>query len=180
MNLLYATFAMKTKPDDTINRIAALERHQDEVSKKLDHKADKTDTENLAKRLQELETKVNSNHESRISVLEQEIKGLKESMAGMGQGEAIDGAAIMLRINMLNVEINKKIDINVVNQQMSNLSVNYNETLAAMSKQIASNFARHHADFELLREEFERHKNKDLAALDHRVAALEKKIANLA
>lgn len=180
MNLLYATFAMKTKPDDTINRIAALERHQDEVSKKLDHKADKADTDNLAKRLHELETKVNSNHESRISALELEIKGLKESMAGMGQGEAIDGAAIMLRINMLNVEINKKIDITVVNQQMSNLSVNYKETLAAMSKQIESNFARHNADFEQLRAEFEHHKNKDFAALENRVAALEKKMANLA
>jgi len=124
MNMLYATFAMKTKPEDTINRIIALERHQDEISKKLDHKTEKLDLDDLAKRLYDLESKVNTNHESRISALEHEVKCIKESMANMGQGEAIDGAAIMLRINMLNVEINKKIDITVINQQMTNLGLN--------------------------------------------------------
>lgn len=101
-------------------------------------------------------------------------------MANMGQGEAIDGAAIMLRINMLNVEINKKIDITVINQQMTNLGLNYKETLAAMSKQMESNFARHNGEIEQLRAEFEHHKNKDFTSLEHRVTAFEKKIANLA
>jgi hypothetical protein len=36
MNALYATFAMKSKPDDTINRIVALEALTRGLGEKLD------------------------------------------------------------------------------------------------------------------------------------------------
>ena len=42
-------------------------------------------------------------------------------MAGMSTGgtnDNVDTAQIMMKINMLSVEVNKKIDVTVINQQM--------------------------------------------------------------
>jgi hypothetical protein len=51
MNALYATFAMKSKPDDTINRIVALEALTKGLGEKLDHSASKADLDSLVKRV---------------------------------------------------------------------------------------------------------------------------------
>lgn len=138
MNQLYATFAMKSKPDDTINRIVELEK----LAKEMGDKFNKGEFDSLTKRVVALEDKVNKNHEDRIWALEAEVKGIKESMTGMSSGGGtsnIDGAQILMRINMLNVEINKKIDIIVCNQQMDSMNGSIKDTLHNMTKQMESN-----------------------------------------
>jgi hypothetical protein len=62
MHALYETFACKNPPDNTINRIAALE--------KITHGFD---FDNLSKRLAEVENKVKVNHEKRITDLEDSL-----------------------------------------------------------------------------------------------------------
>jgi hypothetical protein len=62
---------------------------------------------------------VNTDHQDRIKALEDEIKALKETMLGMGTSSGndsnLDSAQIIMRINMLSIEVNKKIDIIVCN-----------------------------------------------------------------
>jgi len=182
MNALYATFAMKSKPDDTINRINALEA----LTKGLGDRLDKDDTQlgDLTKRMAALETKVNKDHEERIKALEASVKAIKDSMAGMSSGTGndsnLDTAQIMMRINLLNVEINKKIDIHIANNQMESNQATLKDLLHKMSKQMESNQNKHNSDIEQLRAEFEFHKNKDFTALAERVTALEKKHSQLA
>lgn len=138
--MLYETFAMKTKPDDTINRIKALEAGAKDMLERHD-KADSL-SDDLSKRLGALETKVNGNHEDRITALEKEIQALKDAMSGMGSGntgEGIDTAQIMMRINMISVEVNKKIDVVIANGQMDSMNNNLKETIAAMAKQMERN-----------------------------------------
>lgn len=140
MQMLYETFAMKTKPDDTINRIKALEAGAKDMLERHD-KADSL-SDDLSKRLGALETKVNGNHEDRITALEKEIQALKDAMSGMGSGntgEGIDTAQIMMRINMISVEVNKKIDVVIANGQMDSMNNNLKETIAAMAKQMERN-----------------------------------------
>jgi len=77
MNMLYATFAMKTKPDDTINRIKELEKCVKELSDH-DDQSDKC-IDDLTKRLETVEKKVeenHDNHEPRIKTLEDALKAL--------------------------------------------------------------------------------------------------------
>lgn len=140
MQMLYETFAMKTKPDDTINRIKALEAGAKDMLERHD-KADSL-SDDLSKRLGALETKVNGNHEDRITALEKEIQALKDAMSGMGSGntgEGVDTAQIMMRINMISVEVNKKIDVVIANGQMDSMNNNLKETIAAMAKQMERN-----------------------------------------
>jgi septal ring factor EnvC (AmiA/AmiB activator) len=77
MQKLYETFASKNPPDNTINRIAALEKLNKELGLRLDSNED-----SLNKRLALLEEKVNKNHESRIAALEADFKALKDSLSG--------------------------------------------------------------------------------------------------
>lgn len=149
MNQLYATFAMKTKPDDTINRIVELEK----LTKGLGDRLDKGEFDSLAKRVAALEDKVNKNHEDRIKTLEDEIRAIKESMAGMSTGGTgndsnLDSTQIMMRINLMNVEINKKIDIIVCNNQMQSMDGSIKDTLHAMAKQMEKNHDKHNNDFD--------------------------------
>lgn len=62
---------------------------------------------------------MNTDHQDRIKALEDEIKALKETMLGMGTSSGndsnLDSAQIIMRINMLSIEVNKKIDIIVCN-----------------------------------------------------------------
>lgn len=125
MQKLYETFASKNPPDNTINRIAALEKLHKELGQRLDSNDDL-----LNKRLVLLEDKVNKNHESRIAALEADLKALKDSLSGnnMKSDEKMDVSQILVRINLLSVEINKKIDssectlkINQCNASLTNL-----------------------------------------------------------
>jgi len=83
MNSLYATFAMKSKPDDTINRIVELEKQAKEMTKRQD----KTETD-TNQRLDHLENKVDKDHEDRIKILEDAVKALQDGMGtGTGSGD---------------------------------------------------------------------------------------------
>ena len=177
MNALYAIFAMKSKPDDTINRIVELEKQTKQIGDRLDQ----GEFDSLAKRVAALEDKVNKNHENRIKVLEDEIKALKDSMAGMGTGssEGVDTAQIMMQINMLKIDITKKIDIIVCENNLQSQDSSLRDAIHAMAKQMESNHNKHNSDYDQLRAEFEHHKNKDFAALMARVAELEKKHGQL-
>lgn len=66
MQHLYELFAAKAPPDNTINRIIALEKLVKEQGQRLDG----ADTEGLHKRMAAVEEKVNKNHEMRITTLE--------------------------------------------------------------------------------------------------------------
>lgn len=113
--------------------------------------------------------------------MEAEFKALKDSLSGLGASSAKGGAPnldtnqIMLRINMLSVEIKNKIDVTVANSQMEDNKRDFAEQFAAMQKRIAKseNLIEH------LRNEFDSHKGKDFVALQDRVAALEKKLTTL-
>lgn len=128
-----------------------------------------------------VEDKVTKDHETRIAQLEAEFKALKDSLSGLGASSAKEGAPnmdtnqIMLRINMLSMEIKSKIDVTVVNSQMEDNKKDFAEQFAAMQKRIAKseNLIEH------LRNEFDSHKGKDFVALQDRVAALEKKLTTL-
>ena len=128
-----------------------------------------------------VEDKVNKDHETRIAKLEAEFKALKDSLSGLGASSAKEGAPnmdtnqIMMRINMLSNEIKSKIDVTVANSQMEDNKKDFAEQFAAMQKRIAKseNLIDH------LRSEFDSHKGKDFAALQDRVAALEKKLTTL-
>lgn len=100
MNALYSVFAMKTKPDDTINRIVELENQAKEMLDRH-NEADKL-ASNSCDRLTALEAKVDDNHEKRIKTLEDDVKAIRAAMAnistgGTGGGE-IDTSAIMMKI----------------------------------------------------------------------------------
>ena len=69
MEALYEIFASKNPPDNTIIRITALEK----LTKELGSKLEGANFSDLKKRLGSLEEKVNSNHESRISALEEAL-----------------------------------------------------------------------------------------------------------
>ncbi len=84
--------------------------------------------------------KVNKDHDLRIASLEAELKGLKDSLAGIGQSSSkesnLDSNQIMLRINMLQADIKNKIDITVINSQMEDNKNNFAEQLQAMTKRV--------------------------------------------
>lgn len=160
MNELYAIFAMKTKPDDTINRIKALEEHAKDVDSSLKEISGSvsqhgTSLEALNQRVG-METEVaaekkDSNHERRVKDLEDAVKELRDLVTGMPTekgGPEIDTAQIMMRINMLNVEVNKKIDIIVCNQQMENMNVSIRDTMTTMSKTMVINQDKHNGDID--------------------------------
>lgn len=177
MNELYNIFAMKTPPESTIDRIKALE----EKAADLLARQDNTDriVSSHEQSLCDLRPKVENNHEQRIKALEDALKEIRDGMANAGDGGEVDTAAIMLKINQLNVEVNKKIDVLVVNQQMDSNYAKLKDLLDAMSIQMQKNQDKHNADNDQLRAEFEHHKNKDFGALADRVTALEKRLNGL-
>lgn len=112
MNELYNIFAMMTPPESTIDRIKALEEKANDMMARMD----KTDglVNNHEKSLADLKPKVENDHEQRIKALEDAIKELRDGM-NTGDNSNVDTAAIMMKIQMLSVEVNKKIDVLVVN-----------------------------------------------------------------
>lgn len=63
-------------------------------------------------------------------------------MAGMSSGgndSNLDSAQIIMRINMLSIEVNKKIDIIVCNHQMDSMGGSLRDTMGTMTKQMESN-----------------------------------------
>jgi len=85
----------------------------------------------------------------------------------------------MMRINVLSVDINKKIDIIVCNQQMDNMNGSIRETLSTVTKQMERNQGKHNDDNAQLRAEFEHFKSKDFSEIVVRVTVLEKKLSQL-
>lgn len=139
MNALYSVFAMKTKPDDTINRIVELEKQAKEMLDRHND-ADKLAT-NSCDRLTALEAKVNKDHEPRIKTLEDDVKAIRDAMAniGTGTGGNIDTSAIMMKIEQVNIEVNKKIDIIHVNTSMDNQWVKIKDMVENLSIQMQKN-----------------------------------------
>lgn len=94
-------------------------------------------------------------------------------------GGNVDTSAIMMKIDMINVEVNKKIDVLVVNSQMDNQWGKLKDLIDGLTLQMQKNQDAHNHAIDMLRAEFEHHKNKDFAALIERVAALEKRLNGL-
>ena len=115
MNQFYSIFAMKTPPESTIDRIVALENQAKDLTARLEKNEKQTDS--IDKDLKSFKPKVEENHEKRITDLENAVKELGNVQAPTGE---VDTAAIMMKINLLSVEINKKIDVHIHNQQMDN------------------------------------------------------------
>jgi hypothetical protein len=179
---LYSIFAMKSKPDETIIRIEALENQAKQMLERHDA-ADKVAI-NSCDRLTALEAKVNENHEKRIKTLEDDLTALRTSISNMSVGPTttggnVDTSAIMMKIDMINVEVNKKIDVLVVNSQMDNQWGKLKDLIDGLTLQMQKNQDAHNHALDMLRAEFEHHKNKDFAALIERVAALEKRLNGL-
>jgi len=182
---LYSIFAMKSKPDETIIRIEALENQAKQMLERHDS-ADKLAT-NSCDRLTALEAKVNDNHENRIKTLEDDLKALRNTVSNMSVGGTtttttggnFDSSAIMMKIDMISVEVNKKIDVHIVNSQMDNQWGKLKDLIDGLSLQMQKNQDAHNHALDMLRAEFEHHKNKDFAALIERVVALEKRLNGL-
>lgn len=114
MDKLFDIFASKNPPDNTIVRIEELEKLTKSLGERLDGVPDAPDNSaelsDLTKRLAAVEDKVSGNHEPRIKKLESELKALKDSLAQPASGNTIDASQIMMRINMLQSELNAKFD----------------------------------------------------------------------
>jgi hypothetical protein len=137
---LYSIFAMKAKPDETIVRIEALENQAKQMLERHE-KADQLG-QSSADRLTALEPKVNDNHEKRIKTLEDDLKAIRDSMANIGSsstGGNVDTSAIMMKIDMINVEVNKKIDVIHVNSQMDNQWGKLKDLIDGLSLQMQKN-----------------------------------------
>jgi len=137
---LYSIFAMKAKPDETIVRIEALENQAKQMLERHE-KADQLG-QSSADRLTALEPKVNDNHEKRIKSLEDDLKAIRDSMANIGSsstGGNVDTSAIMMKIDMINVEVNKKIDVIHVNSQMDNQWGKLKDLIDGLSLQMQKN-----------------------------------------
>jgi hypothetical protein len=137
---LYSIFAMKAKPDETIVRIEALENQAKQMLERHE-KADQLG-QSSSDRLTALEPKVNDNHEKRIKTLEDDLKAIRNSMANIGSsstGGNVDTSAIMMKIDMINVEVNKKIDVIHVNSQMDNQWGKLKDLIDGLSLQMQKN-----------------------------------------
>lgn len=137
---LYSIFAMKAKPDETIVRIEALENQAKQMLERHE-KADQLG-QSSSDRLTALEPKVNDNHEKRIKTLEDDLKAIRDSMANIGSsstGGNVDTSAIMMKIDMINVEVNKKIDVIHVNSQMDNQWGKLKDLIDGLSLQMQKN-----------------------------------------
>lgn len=125
-----------------------------------------------------VDQKVNDDHEKRIKALEDAVKALQTAMDNMGNGGAeVDTGAIMMKINMLSVEINKKIDITVINAQVDSQYDKLKNMIDGLALKVEQNHDKGMANDDQLRAEFEHHKNKDFVALTDRVTALEKLVS---
>ena len=153
MQHLHELFAAKAPPDNTINRIATLEKLVKEQGQRLDG----ADTEGLHKRMAAVEEKVNKNHELRITTLESEINALKNSLAGMGgkTDAPVDTTQIMVRINMLTVEVNKKVDKSELMLHMQPLLTQIAEVPEKLQKDIQKAIDKAIYEVDRLRAEFE-------------------------
>jgi hypothetical protein len=63
-------------------------------------------------------------------------------MSGMNTGgndSNLDSAQIIMRINMLSIEVNKKIDIIVCNHSLDSMGVSLRDTMTSMTKQMENN-----------------------------------------
>lgn len=166
-------FAMKREPENTINRIKALE----ELTKDF---AAKGDFQDLSDRLNKVETKVNKDHESRITALETDLKALKDSMAGLGQDNSkIDTSQIMIQINLLKVEITKKVDTSNLEHELKVLDNRLTTTTEKLVKDWEAKINNLSHSLELISQDLSYFKSNDFAKLTDRVTELEKLLRSL-
>jgi len=193
INVLNSMFARKDAPDNTIKRIEALEEKLQQAAEKYDSVlgiGETSDVKDLAGRVAKLEQRADKtdesvkSHDGRIKWCEDELAKLKASFEGMGQGNGdtsnVDTNAIMMRINMLSEEMKHKLSKQDLDKLRIELKEYTDKEAREVEKKLDSSIDGLRYEIERLRADFETFKSKDFNDLVNRVAALEKKVANLA
>ena len=190
MNALMNLFACKSPPDNTINRIEALENQM------LDALANKDTINDLVRRVQSLETRADKTdnkldgHENMLADHERRIKALESmdlSPSAAPTGE-IDTGAILKQLKMVQSEVSlmrsdfnefkdkTAVDLDKLRMEMMQYTDKETGDLKkTLVQKIDSAVDSVKYDLERLRAEFETFKSKDFRDLEARVTALEKK-----
>lgn len=118
MGQISDVFATKREPDNVLPRLEALEKALSAVEQL------NSSNDDLSKRLTAAEETLNKNHEPRIKALETDLTSLKSSLSGMNSKDnsSLDTNQILMRLNFINDELNKKADKVDLQQGLSRLT----------------------------------------------------------
>ena len=188
MNEMMKLFACKSPPDNTINRIQALEDKMADQNGKFD---------DLLRRVQGLETRADKSDnrldgcDNTLDDHERRIKMLESMETGAVTGD-VDTAAILKIVNQV------KAELSMVRSDLSSFSLKTTQDLEALRLELRGYTDKETGDLkrilmkkiddvseqlkfehERLRAEFETFKNKEHRDLEARVSALEKKFLKL-
>ena len=180
MNQLMNLFACKSPPDNTINRIDALEKQM------LDALSNSDKINDLMRRVQSLETRADKT-DNFLDDHERRLKALENMDMSPPTGD-LDTAAILKQLKLVQVEVSSMrndftsfkeqnaTDLEVLKREL--MSYTDKETSAikkTVQQKIDSAVEALKYENDRLRAEFETFKNKDHRELEARVTALEKR-----
>lgn len=184
MNAISKMFASKLAPDNTINRIEELEKLWGNFNARLEGLEKNNGLADLKDRVTELEK--NSKGEAYYQGIESRIKSLEDSFAALKLGltatsqstgtSNLDTGAIMMRIQLLSDELNKKADKIELHELQSKVEEKIQKELTIVKNNLNDSLNGLRKEIQMLRDDIEFLRQKEIANIMERLSALEKRV----
>lgn len=184
MNAMSKMFASKLAPDNTINRIEELEKLWGNFNARLEGLEKNNEMVDLRARVTELEK--NSKGEAYYQGIEGRIKSLEDSFAALKLGltatsqssgsSNLDTGAIMMRIQLLSDELNKKADKIELHELHSKIEEKIQKEITIVKNNLNDSLNGLRKEIQMLRDDLEFLRQKEIANIMERLSALEKRL----